>query len=329
MRTFDAVQTETWAPPRLEVRMHARILGALQISRGTEVLSAGQLGGPKARQILEILLLHLGTPVSKSTLVDLLWAGAAPAAAVSTLESHVSVLRRCLQPGQGKAGALKTTTGGYLLDQESIDLDLACFASLLQLAQHSNAKLAHHYLAQALAMATEPLLGSELLPEWAETERRMHEARVASARILAAQSALELGLGTEAVRQAQCVLDTDALNEPAWTALILGLELDGNPVQGLRAFDRCRRIMDRELGCLPGPVLQAAQQRMLQQASAANDDFGQVIQALLTIRETRAGKEHLTWPKDMDPSNGQGSSLHEAGDIILRYLQGALSGMAV
>ena len=36
------------------------MLGSLQIRRGAEVLRAQQLGGPKSRQILEILLLHLG-----------------------------------------------------------------------------------------------------------------------------------------------------------------------------------------------------------------------------------------------------------------------------
>lgn len=67
------------------VRLSAKILGSLQIHRGAEVLTAQQLGGPKSRQILEILLLHLGSAVSKGTLIDMLWQDAAPSAATSTL----------------------------------------------------------------------------------------------------------------------------------------------------------------------------------------------------------------------------------------------------
>ena len=52
--------------------LDVRILGPLRIRRGGEVLEAGELGGPKPRQILEILLLNLGTPVSKDRLSHVL-----------------------------------------------------------------------------------------------------------------------------------------------------------------------------------------------------------------------------------------------------------------
>ncbi|GAA1496135.1 AfsR/SARP family transcriptional regulator [Paeniglutamicibacter kerguelensis] len=304
--------------------MNAKILGTIRICRGNEVLNAQQLGGPKSRQILEILLMHLGTPVSKGKLVDLLWDGAAPAAAVSTLESYVSVLRRCLQPGQGKSGVLKTTTGGYLLEQEMIDLDLARFSELLARAEHSGAKQAYALLQEALHMANEPLLGNELLPEWAENERRMHAARVAAAGVHAAEAALELGLASEAVRWAQRVLDGDALNEPAWTCMILGLEQGRNPVQGLQAFERCRRVMDREMGCQPGPVLQSAQARMLLDTSAENDDFGQVIRALLAIQGSLMGKSQLARPSEAHSAAELEFTVQEAGTIVAGYVQRAL-----
>lgn len=320
---------QQWLLEGMGDQMRARILGPLQVCRGNEILGGGQLGGPKSRQILEILLVHLGAPVSKYTLIDLLWNGAPPAAAVSTLESHISVLRRSLQPGQGKTGVLKTTNGGYLLDREMIELDLECFQSLLHLAEHSSTQLAHRYATQALAMAAEPLLGSELLPEWAEAERRIHEGRMIAARVLAATTALALGMGAEAVCHAQLVLNVDVLNEPAWTILILGLEQDGKPLQGLQAFDHCRRIMDQELGCRPGRALQGAQQRMLHQTSATNDDFGRVIQALLTIQQTLTVQEQLTRPQDMRATGEQGFSLQEAGCIISGYLQRALSAVKV
>lgn len=305
-------------------RMRARILGPLQIRRGDQILEASQLGGPRARQILEILLLHLGTPVSKSMLIDMLWNGAAPTAAVSTLESYVSVLRRRLQPGQGKSGVLKTTNGGYLLEREAIDLDLTRFEALLQQAEYSEPSVAYDLLREALPMADQPLLGSELLPDWAASVRTIHEARVASARVLAAQSALKLGHYAEAMGSARRVLSTDALNEQAWTCLIQALELSGNPLQGLQAFDDCRQVMDRELGCRPGPVLASIQERLLRQTSSELDDFGQVICALLAIRGTLSGPTNWPAVQGKEGSKGPAANIRDAGAVISGYLNRAV-----
>lgn len=310
-------------------KIHVQILGTLKIRTGDVVLEAGEVGGPKARQILEILLLQLGTPVSKSRLIDMLWEGSAPLAAVSTLESYVSVLRRCLQPGQGKNGVLRTTTGGYMLDPEMVDLDLSRFDSLILRAEGSEPDIALPLLRQALALATEPLLGSELLPGWADAERSVHAARVASAGILAAKLALELGMNLEAIRLSQEVLDRDTLNEAAWTCLVLGLEMGGNPLQGLQALDHCRRVMDRELGCSPGPVLQQAQERLLRQTSAADDDFGHVIGALLSIQEVVAGHGNNAWQKAGNAGKDLSFSPQEAGSVIFGYLQRALGAASV
>ena len=82
-------------------RLSISILGPLKVRRGSVVIGSHELGGPKPRQVLEILLLKLGTPVSKNHLIDVLWNGQPPAEALSTLESYVSVLRRHLQPGSG------------------------------------------------------------------------------------------------------------------------------------------------------------------------------------------------------------------------------------
>ena len=310
-------------------RIHARILGTLQIRTGEAVLDADQLGGPKSRQILEILLLHLGTPVSKSRLIDMVWGCAAPAAAVSTLESHVSVLRRCLQPGRGKNGALRTATGGYVLDPELVDLDLSHFERLVVRAERSEPRVALPLLHQALALAAGPLLGSELLPEWAETERQLHATRVSSTRLFAAQVSLELGMAAEAIRLAQQVLEGDGLNEAAWTCLVLGLEMEEKPLQGLQALDRCRRVMDKELGCSPGPVLIQAQKRLLRQTSASDDDFGEVIGALLALQGTIAdGGSGETGVGAGGEIADARLSAQEAGHVIFGYLERAMGLVA-
>lgn len=268
MSSLDLAESDQPLPPVLTrpgpCRLHATIIGPLRIRRGDAVLGYGELGGPKPRQILELLLLNLGTPVSKDRLIDILWAGQAPPEALPTLESYVSVLRRHLQPGMGKDGPLRTVTGGYMLDRSLVDLDLDRFEALVRRAESSVPQRAVVLLREALDLASGPLLGDELVPSWAEAERTRHAARVFHARILAAESALAVGETRLAATWAREAVANDPLSERAWTALVLGLEKSGQPTEALRAFDQCRRIIDREMGCAPGPVLRSIHARLLE-----------------------------------------------------------------
>ena len=91
------------APPPISVQL----FGPLEIRRDGVCLTAADLGGSKPRHILELLLLNLGTPVSKTRLIEILWGPYASDGAVATLESYVSGIRRAIQPGETKTGPLK------------------------------------------------------------------------------------------------------------------------------------------------------------------------------------------------------------------------------
>ncbi|WP_344123804.1 AfsR/SARP family transcriptional regulator [Kocuria aegyptia] len=246
-------------------------------------MTSKELGGPRQRRILEILLLQLGTPVSKQRLVDLLWGADAPAAASANLESYVSVLRRHLQPGEGKHGPLKTTNGGYVMDASMVDLDLPRFERLLDAARRSSAREADLLLRRALDIASGSLLENEQGCEWIESQRAAFAARVTEVRVLMAEAGLELGRYEEPLLQARKVLTADPLNERAWTVLVLGLEGAGRPVEGLQAYEQCRRTLDHELGCAPSEVLQSAYTRMLRATAATGDELGQALTALLVL----------------------------------------------
>lgn len=246
-------------PYRLEVKL----IGPLRIRRGGVTLGPRELGGPKPRQILEILLLSLGSPVSKDRLIEILWEGQGPAEALPTLESYVSVLRRHLQPGMGKDGPLRTVSRGYMLDKALVDLDLSHFELLLRRAEAAGPHRALELLEKALVLASAPLLEDELLAAWAEEERFRHAARVFHARTLAAEAALAQDKAELAVTWARQALAYDALSERAWLALMLGLEKCGRPIEALRAFEQCRRTMSIELGCSPGPALRSEHARLL------------------------------------------------------------------
>ncbi|QDY91865.1 response regulator receiver protein [Arthrobacter sp. UKPF54-2] len=277
-------------------------------------LTAADLGGCKPRHIFEILLLNLGTPVSKTRLIEILWGPSASDGAVATLESYVSGIRRAIQPGQTKTGPLRTANSGYVLDPQLVDLDLSRFRGLLRAASLAAPADAYPLLLEALELSTEPLLGFELVADWAEEARTRHSAERVGAMIFAAETASFLERHDEAIRWAQTAIRTEPLNERAWTVLVTAYELAGLPVEGLSAYDRCRRLFDRDLACSPGPALQAAHLRLLRQRAEANTELSEVLAALLFLGE----RLHGAGPQRLAADD----RLHEnAGRILDSFLQ--------
>ena len=300
--------------------LEIRILGTLRVCRNGTVLGAHQLGGPKPRQILELLVLQLGTPVSKPRLIELLWDGHPPAEAQPTLESYICVLRRHLQPGAGRTGPLQTVNGGYVMEKPLVDLDLDRFDTLYRHAQQSPVSEALPLLREALALAAQPLLGDELVPAWASEERTLHAARVTAARILAAETATALLLTEESVDWANQALVGDPLNEHAWTALILGLERAGRHTEGLQAFETFRRALALELGCSPGLPLRAAQARLLR--ATADGEFSDVLSALLLLQDQfqrAVGSQKISASLQVEPPAPD--VLREAGIVLDSFLR--------
>ena len=83
------------------------VLGPLRVEApGQEV----RIGGVRRRGVLLRLLASPGRPVPVEVLADDVWDGHPPAAAASTLQSHVSALRQAVGPDR-----LIFCNGGYQL----------------------------------------------------------------------------------------------------------------------------------------------------------------------------------------------------------------------
>ena len=293
-----------------------RLFGTFGVRRDGVALTAADMGGCKPRHILEILLLNLGTPVSKTRLIEILWGPDASDGAVATLESYVSGIRRAIQPGQTKTGPLRTANSGYVLDPQLVDLDLANFRRLVRAAAEATPAEAHELLLQALAISAEPLLGSELAADWAEEARTRQAGEKVAAQIFAAETAALLDKPEVAVSLAQAAIRSEPLNEKAWTVLVTGYEQAGLPVEGLSAYDRCRRLFDRDLGCAPGPALQEAHLRLLRKRAEGNTELSEVLAALLYLGE------RLNGPKGRQLPAAESRRMHEnAGRVVDSFLQ--------
>ena len=212
---------------------------------GERTISRHELGGPKPRRLLLVLLLNRGVPLSKDRLVSLLWCGTAPHHAKATLEAYVCRLRKTLRPWPaGKGSLIRTVAGGYAIDMGCVDLDLVRYERLMSTAlqPETSPTEALPMLQQAMALAESPLLPEEFGSEWLDEVRFIHEEDVRRARIAAAEKVAGLRCHS-AERWTRLALEQDPLDESAWLALLQNLEVNGHHADGLQAYDQCRKVL--------------------------------------------------------------------------------------
>src|SRR5919202_2797086 len=130
------------------------LLGPLTVHReGAEL----QLGGPKQRALLAILLLEANHAVLAERLIDALWGDHPPDTAKNTPQVYVSQLRKLLPEG-----SLETVAPGYRLAIDPDALDLARFEELAQQGRAAlgigDAATAAQALGAALALWRGPAL---------------------------------------------------------------------------------------------------------------------------------------------------------------------------
>src|SRR5439155_84333 len=75
------------------------LFGTTNVRAGVRVLRFEDLPAAKPRQLLEILAVARGTIVGKPALAERLWAGRPTPRWQAALDTHLTVLRRALEPG--------------------------------------------------------------------------------------------------------------------------------------------------------------------------------------------------------------------------------------
>ncbi|GHJ59834.1 hypothetical protein NOK12_23520 [Nocardioides sp. OK12] len=238
--------------------MEIRLFGATTVRCGCGCgrPPTDAFGGPKPQQIVEILALSAGTPVSKEKLADLLWEGRPPRSYLGTLESYVCVLRRSLARscGDGGAAGIMTVPNGYVVVPGVVKVDLMQFRALVSAAvvntahDHATALSA---LEAALSLVKGELLASESLASWALGEREEFRDELAQAASLAAEHALALERFGAAVRLATTAVRADQFAEDAWRTMMAALWASGRRSQALHRFSQLRDLLVDELGAEP------------------------------------------------------------------------------
>ncbi|WP_230395018.1 AfsR/SARP family transcriptional regulator [Plantactinospora alkalitolerans] len=256
-------------PPRRE-RVDAAgpaqisILGPLLVTRAGQPVN---LNAGRHRIVLARLALTPGRPVSRDELIHLLWEDCPPPSAANVVQTHVSRLRRLLEPKlqQNRPPIVTLVSGGYQLQVDGDQLDLFGYRSRLAEAGSSTLppQRAFDLLLDALNMwrsddAAEDvpeLCGDPLITALAE-ERVEIAVRLA-----------RLGEVVHQLRQVLPLLRRLAgrhlWHESLHARLVVALAAAGQQAAAIAAFDSIRQRLAEELGIDPGAELIEARQAVL------------------------------------------------------------------
>ena len=243
--------------------MDFRILGALEVSAGAAV---AELGPPKQRALLAILLLHAGQIVPIDRLIDLLWGENPPRTAGHSIQIYISDLRKSIEALEGRR-ILATRPPGYQLDADPASIDAREFERLVEEGtrrlRSGDRDGGAQDIRAALGLWRGPALSDFSYEEFAQPYiRRFHDLHLDAIEELAAAE-LEAGHHGDVVPMLDAAIRDDPLRERSRELLMLALYRSGRHPEALRTFQQLRAVLGEELGLDPSPPLQRLQERIL------------------------------------------------------------------
>jgi predicted ATPase/DNA-binding SARP family transcriptional activator len=234
-----------------------RVLGPVEAWRDDRPVG---VGGQKARVVLAALLAHYGEVVSVDRLCDALWGDDQPPSAASTLQSHISRLRRVLAP----EATISARPPGYSLTADDGVVDAVEFVACVAAAEHArDAGSRLDLLQAALALWQGSAFEGMADYDWARAESvRLEELRLGALEQLI-DDRLELGHDEQVVGELERLVVTNPLRERFWRQLVLALYRTGRQAEALRRASDVRALLREELGLDVSPELRDLEHRIL------------------------------------------------------------------
>jgi len=231
------------------------------------------LGAPKQRAALVLLVSQVGQPVSVDTLVDALWEGRPPQSAITSLHAYIANLRRALEPHRAPrtpATVLCTRGRGYLLDSRAVEVDAHRFwehanAGWQALDRGDPQRALYAFEAGLALWRGEAYAEVAGAPHVAPEAVRLEELRLS---VIEGRCATLIAVGSHELAVPELVAFTQAhpLREYGCELLTLALYRAGRQADALSVLRAHQKRMVEGLGISPSPALQHLELEILRQA---------------------------------------------------------------
>jgi DNA-binding SARP family transcriptional activator len=229
------------------------------------------LGGPRLRALLALLVAAPGRPVSVSALVEGLWGQRAPQDADRTVRTYMSRLRKALLPASvaPATDVIMTRPPGYVLLPDPETIDAVRFerlaASGRQALEAGMLRVAEQRLVEALGLWRGAAY-DEFTAVGALTAEAM---RLEQLRRNAVEDRIDVdlaaGQGRRLIAELEGLTSLYPGNERLWGQLMRALYRAGRQTDALETFRRARLLLVAQCGVEPSPVLTAIHQQILAQ----------------------------------------------------------------
>ena len=246
------------------------LAGRVAIEAGSCFLDSHTFPGSQGRLAFAFLVTERGRPVSRSELAEVIWPEELPASGESALNAIVSKLRTLVARAGIDGATLSGGRGCYELCLPSdvwVDVEAAADAihdaeSALRTGDPAGAygpsAVAHH-------IARRPLLPGET-GRWVESRRE--KLRNVLVRALECRARVylwnhEFSLAVEAARSA---IELEPFRETSYQILMRAHAGAGNAAEALWTYERCRRLISKELGVSPSQQTRAIHDEILRGA---------------------------------------------------------------
>jgi DNA-binding SARP family transcriptional activator len=245
--------------------MQFEILGPFRAltARGEVSIPTG-----RDRTVLAVLLLHAGSTVSTTMLIEAIWPTSPPGAR-NQLQGCVSRLRKRIADAGVTDQVILTDPGGYRVNLGPHQLDLLQFRQLVSKARNAVTadqpdRAIEQYQA-ALALWPGPALTG------VDGDLGRHVATLDEERVQALEERIDLELAAGGSRRLVPELSDLVRQYPhresLHRALMLALYHSDRQADALAAYRHARRLLHDELGIEPGPELQRLHQAILSRDS--------------------------------------------------------------
>lgn len=248
--------------------MEFRVLGSVSALFGRQSLD---VGAPKQRAVLALLLMNPRRVVSLDDIVRRVWGSSPPDRATATLQSYVSRLRKKLAAGRraGDGDILRYRAPGYVLSVDDQQVDAFRFTEAVREGQRLLNKAAFEAARQRFGEALAMWRGAPYEDLADYDFARDESARLVQMQMAAvegrAEAGLALGLHECVVQELDHEVRTNPLRERLTGQFMRALYWSGRQADALAAYERTRARLDEDLGVEVGKELQDLHRDILRQ----------------------------------------------------------------
>ncbi len=238
---------------------------------------------PAQRRVLATLATLGGNDIDTDALIDKMWLDSPPDNARTSLQVHVSGIRRA-------APSLIQTEGSRYRLHRDIKLDTTDFGTLIDDATAAAADNAWNDVLEhadaALSMwRGEPLIELAHNPSVRAEIVRLNEQQLEAIE-LRMHALLSLGRYSEALPELQALVTDHPLHERFRYHVMVALYRSGRQVEALRTYQELRTMLGEEIGIEPDPSLRLLEERILLQDPSLGDPLHIAIPNNLPVSST-------------------------------------------